>query len=193
MARPISFDPELALEEAIELFWLKGYHNVSVEDIVENTGLNRHSLYVRFGSKLGLLRAALARYNRRANESLEAVCRATQSVRARLIDLLSLREKGNSDPTFRKISERGCFALCIGTELRDSHPEFRTAMDLMGRTIERRILSLIREGQQTGEIRKDCPPEDLANMLVGVFMLPLVYNQEQSHPRDSFVSLLSAG
>jgi TetR/AcrR family transcriptional repressor of nem operon len=180
----------VALEEAIEVFWIKGYHNTSVEDIVETTGLNRHSLYVRFGNKLGLLKASLDRYNQRAAQSVQSICRLSLSVKDRMHRLLNLRERGNDDPTFSKVCERGCFAHCIGAELRESHPEFRNSMDEVGRAVETCILDLMREGQMTGEIRDDCPPEDLASVLVGVFMLPLVFNQE-SQRHAGFVSMLS--
>lgn len=189
MARPISFDPELALEEAIELFWTKGYHNASVEDIVQSTGLNRHSLYVRFGSKLGLLRAALERHNQRCAERLQAICNADQPVKERLRRLLALREPGNADPVFGDVTERGCFQLAIGTELRNTHPEFRAAMDDLGRQVEQHMLILVREGQDNGEIRRDCSAEDLAAVLMGGFMLPLVYNQEQQR-FDGLVSMI---
>ncbi|MFT7464480.1 MAG: TetR/AcrR family transcriptional repressor of nem operon [Pseudohongiellaceae bacterium] len=189
MARPISFDPELALEEAIELFWTKGYHNASVEDIVQATGLNRHSLYVRFGSKLGLLRAALERHNQRGVDRLDAICGADAPVKNRLRQLLALREPSNADPVFGDASDRGCFQLAIGTELRNSHPEFRIAMDEMGRQVEQFMLTLVREGQENGEVRTDCSAEDLAAVLMGGFMLPLVYSQERQR-FDGLVSVL---
>ncbi|HYN64371.1 MAG TPA: helix-turn-helix domain-containing protein, partial [Candidatus Limnocylindrales bacterium] len=68
MARPISYDPDQALDRAMDLFWSRGYREVSVDDLVQSTGLNRHSLYGHYGSKYGLAREALRRY---CDESLQ--------------------------------------------------------------------------------------------------------------------------
>ena len=190
MARPISFDPEVALDEAIELFWTKGYHNASVEDIVQSTGLNRHSLYVRFGSKLGLLRAALERHNERGVTQLTSICNGDEPVKTRLRKLLSLREPSNADPIFGDATRRGCFQFAIGTELRNSHPEFRAAMNEMGQQVEQFMERLVREGQENGEVRTDCSAEDLAAVLIGGFMLPLVYSQKQQR-FDGLVSVIN--
>lgn len=64
MPRPREFDPEQALEDAMHVFWQKGYSATSVEDLVEATGVNRYGLYDVFESKHGLFLAALGHYRR---------------------------------------------------------------------------------------------------------------------------------
>ena len=46
----------LLLQCAKELFYLKGYDAVGVQEIVEKAGLTKPTLYYYFGSKIGLLR-----------------------------------------------------------------------------------------------------------------------------------------
>ena len=65
MARPLSFDPDHALDAAMRLFWQRGYAGASIQDLTEATGLSRSSLYNTWGDKLGLYVAALDRYRRR--------------------------------------------------------------------------------------------------------------------------------
>lgn len=60
--RPLAFDPEVALEAAMNLFWNRGYHDVGLSDLETQTGLNRSSLYNSFGSKDVLFAKALNRY-----------------------------------------------------------------------------------------------------------------------------------
>jgi AcrR family transcriptional regulator len=60
--RPREFDADLALEQAMRLFWLKGYLGTSVSDLTEALGISRASLYAAFGSKDELFLAALGRY-----------------------------------------------------------------------------------------------------------------------------------
>lgn len=74
VVRPIQYNKTEVLERAMQLFWTKGYRAVSVQDIMEATGFNRHSLYAQFGSKDGLYRAILElyteRFEQRANKSI---------------------------------------------------------------------------------------------------------------------------
>ncbi len=63
MPRVKEFDPDQALDRAMELFWRKGYEATSVQDLVEHMGINRFSLYDTFGSKHELFMAALDRYS----------------------------------------------------------------------------------------------------------------------------------
>lgn len=72
MARTREFDPKEALNEAMLVFWRKGYADTSIEDLVSATGVNRYGLYDAFGSKHGLFLAALDHYQRTIVESLFA-------------------------------------------------------------------------------------------------------------------------
>jgi len=62
MGRPKSYDRDQVLENALMLFWRKGFEGAHLQELVEVTGLNRFSLYKEFGSKEGLFDAAMKRY-----------------------------------------------------------------------------------------------------------------------------------
>src|SRR5947199_10530244 len=62
MARPKEFDPETALDKAIELFWRKGYEATSIEDLVASMDINGGSLYETLGDKQKLFLACVDRY-----------------------------------------------------------------------------------------------------------------------------------
>src|ERR1700730_2070011 len=62
MGRPRAFDAEKALDEAMEVFWRHGYDGATIAQLTDAMGINPASLYAAFGSKEGLLKAALARY-----------------------------------------------------------------------------------------------------------------------------------
>lgn len=64
MARPRSFDPEVALDAARDVFWTRGYAGASYDLITEATGLQKPSLYAAFGDKQQLFLAVLDRYHR---------------------------------------------------------------------------------------------------------------------------------
>lgn len=58
MGRPRKFNEREVLAGAITLFGTSGFTAVSVDDVVNQLGLNRSSFYNLFGSKHGLFRAA---------------------------------------------------------------------------------------------------------------------------------------
>ena len=62
MARHKEFDPDVALDRALELFWERGYEATSMADLVDHLGIGRASLYATFGSKHELYLKALDRY-----------------------------------------------------------------------------------------------------------------------------------
>jgi len=51
VARTKEFDPEAALQAALELFWRRGYEATSMSDLVDHLGIGRASLYATFGNK----------------------------------------------------------------------------------------------------------------------------------------------
>lgn len=61
--RPRGFDVDTATAAAMRLLWLKGYEATTMDDLVSATGLSPSSLYAAFGSKAGVMDAALVRYD----------------------------------------------------------------------------------------------------------------------------------
>src|SRR5438093_12545846 len=66
MPRPKSFDEDVVLDQAVELFWERGYDGTSLADLEAHLGLGRQSLYNTFGDKQALFLKALERYRRDA-------------------------------------------------------------------------------------------------------------------------------
>ena len=63
--RPRCFCKEEALDKAMTVFWRKGYEGASISDLTKAMGINPPSLYACFGSKEGLFKAVLERYDQR--------------------------------------------------------------------------------------------------------------------------------
>lgn len=54
MARPLEFNRDAALDQAVRLFWRKGYQAASLTDLSEAMQISRSSFYAAFGDKRGL-------------------------------------------------------------------------------------------------------------------------------------------
>src|ERR1700676_5554651 len=95
VGRPRAFDPEEALDCAMQVFWRKGYLGTSLSDLTDAMGINRPSLYAAFGNKKSLFRKALNRYFKGPSAYLNAALQepTARAVAERLfqsvIDLLS--------------------------------------------------------------------------------------------------------
>ena len=95
IGRPRAFDPEEALEKALQVFWLRGYAGASLSELTAAMGITRPSLYAAFGNKEELFHKALDLYlGGPANGSSEALQEITarsvvEHLLNRLVALLS--------------------------------------------------------------------------------------------------------
>lgn len=93
--RPRAFDIDIALDQALLLFWRKGYLGTSLTDLTEAMGINRPSLYAAFGNKETLFRKALDLYRDRhtafVRDALEepTVRRASERMMQGIVDLVT--------------------------------------------------------------------------------------------------------
>ena len=62
LGRPRAFDPEVALDRAMHVFWDKGYEGASLSYLTRAMRINRPSLYAAFGNKEQLFKKVLDRY-----------------------------------------------------------------------------------------------------------------------------------
>lgn len=76
MGRPREFDADVALDQAMEVFWRHGYEGATIAQLTDAMGINPPSLYACFGNKEGLLKAALDRYTKLRNVWMDEVVAA---------------------------------------------------------------------------------------------------------------------
>lgn len=66
--RPRTFDPDVALRQALDVFWERGYEGTSLSDLAAAMGIRSASIYAYFGSKEDLFRQVMALYGATAGE-----------------------------------------------------------------------------------------------------------------------------
>jgi TetR/AcrR family transcriptional repressor of nem operon len=162
MARTKSFDPDVAVDRAMEVFWSKGYANTTPQNLVDATGLGRGSLYNAFTNKHELFGRALRRYYERETVRLIEVLDGPGSPRERLRAAVTLV----LDATREDTENRGCMATNAATELAGND---ETVRHLVSRSFDRQTAAFrgtIEEGQRAGEIDADLDPGAAANFLL---------------------------
>ncbi len=145
MARPKAFDPDLAVEQAMDVFWCRGYEATSIQDLVEATGVARQSLYGTFGSKDGLYLQALDRYRELEGRRAFACLDGDAPPRERLRTLFERFGFG----TLEDPDNKGCFVLNAALERADDAQTARRVRDGM-RATEAALRDLL--------IEADLPP-----------------------------------
>ena len=106
VGRPRKFDIDKALDAAMGVFWRQGYAGASLPDLTAAMGIGAPSLYAAFGSKAGLFRRVLDRYDdgpaRFMTDALEA-----PTARAVVEQLLRAAAALQTDPRY----PRGCLMV----------------------------------------------------------------------------------
>lgn len=108
--RPRQFTQGAALQNAMELFWCKGFEATSLDDLLMAMGLSKSSFYACFGSKQALYNEAIRAY---AESQFDYLCGLAQSatdpmsaVQA-ILDAVAVTDGGSE----------GCFIVNTVTEL----------------------------------------------------------------------------
>lgn len=107
--RPREYDARAVLDAALALFWERGFEATSVDALTAAMGLSKSSFYSAFGSKQGVLLAALQCYSDEAHECWAALAEpgGAQAASA-LVNALSRPECGPRGCLFANmLSERG--------------------------------------------------------------------------------------
>lgn len=86
--RPRTFDPDIALRQALDLFWERGYEGTSLNDLAEAMGIASASIYACFGSKPELFRKVMALYGRTSGEPPRRALREQPTARAAIHAML---------------------------------------------------------------------------------------------------------
>ena len=162
MARPRTFDPELAMQEAMEAFWERGYNATSVSDLLTEMKLNRGSLYGTFGDKKQLFLAALERYAAQGFDALQEILDQPGSAKANLREWV----RTVSQTCIGEAGKRGCLVAKAAMELAPFDEEIAQWVRKLHLRHERAVAEVIRRGQKSGEINRDLAPTAAARFLL---------------------------
>ena len=152
------FDPEAALQKAMEVFWAKGYTATSIQDLVEATGLQRGSLYGAFGDKHGLYLAALDAYLAGGTANFESMLDGG----ADPLDAVRNMVRTVADQATGPRAALGCMVANTCSELAPHDEVARDRVQAFAESVRSRFARALRAAQEHGSFSRDRDAEAVA-------------------------------
>lgn len=105
--RPRTFEPDVALRQALDLFWERGYEGTSISDLADAMGIASASIYAAFGSKEDLFRRVMALYATTSGEPPRRALREQPTARGAIHGML----RATADEITRPDAPPGCMLI----------------------------------------------------------------------------------
>ncbi len=161
MARNQSFDRDVVIAKAREVFWKKGYESTSMQDLVDAMGINRSSIYNSFGDKLALYRESLRSYQRDTNAYMREALLDGDPMEA----LEELFEQAVIDIAKDK-DNKGCFNMNCRIEMAERDRDLKTWLHGTEEHNLDLFTGIIRLGQEKGSINRDRSAQEYARYVL---------------------------
>jgi TetR/AcrR family transcriptional repressor of nem operon len=160
--RPREFDVDRALDRAIALFSVHGYHGTAISDLTTAMELTAGSIYKAFNDKRGILLAAFDRYrvvrSAKLTAAIDPHVLGRDKVRAalRLYAEAALGESGQA----------GCLVITTATELAASDPIVAARVEKAHATNEAVVKECVLLGQADGSISVGIDADNTARAML---------------------------
>ena len=159
MSNTLHFDLDTALNQFLEIFWVKGYKATTTKELAASAGISESSLFNCFRSKREIYIRSLARYHE-LTKSRRKLMEDEESA------LLGIRKYWESiaklaaDPT----RTRGCMVTNATIEL-NSDPEIAKYVKSIHRDYDRTFKKSLDRAVRQGELKSDTDTKALAQYL----------------------------
>lgn len=161
--RPLSFDRDAALEQAMLLFWRHGYEATSLADLTSAMGVTPPSVYAAFGDKKQLFLEAVRRYLSGPVTAQDMIDNAATARDAawNLLEGSAIAFTGTKTPP-------GCLlatgAISCSAAAQDVQSELTRMRGAIGDRLREKIVRAV----DTGEMPGETDPEALAGLFMAV-------------------------
>jgi AcrR family transcriptional regulator len=165
LGRPREYDTEKALDEAMEVFWRHGYEGATIAELTAAMGINPPSLYSAFGSKEGLLKAALDRYSQKRDEAMREVLSAPtahEAVKRLLLRLADMQTDSKNPP--------GCLLVAGGLACGAGAENVPFELAARRAQTEEQLRDRFVRAKQDGDLPAGTDPAALARYLSAVIV-----------------------
>ena len=156
--RPKTFDRAVALQQAMKLFWERGYEGASFDDLTAAMGISASSFYNSFGNKERLYQEATEAYMTAAGKWFVSELNAATDTKTAFHRLLTAaaREFTRTD------LPAGCMISLACTQVPPALTCLRDTMAGHRRAAQSAMAARIARGIAEGDVPKDTDVEALA-------------------------------
>lgn len=144
--RPLSFDREVALRQAMLVFWRHGYEATSIGDLTTAMGVTPPSVYAAFGNKKALFLEAVRLYvgePAAAERIIDEASTARDAVRG-LLEASAIGFTGTDTPP-------GCLLASAAISCSAAAADVQDELAAIRRSIEARLRERLAAGVSEGE------------------------------------------
>lgn len=163
IGRPLSFDREAALEQAMLMFWRHGYETTSISDLTEAMGITAPSLYTAFGDKRRLFLETTQRYAGDADardEAIDAAATAFDAARAMLTSA-AIAYTGEKTP-------QGCLLASATASGSAASSDVQAAVGAIRRSVSARLQERIERDIDDGVLPMHVDAAALAGLVMTI-------------------------
>jgi TetR/AcrR family transcriptional repressor of nem operon len=148
MPRKKDFDEDELLEKAVNLFWKKGYHATSAQDLVDGLGINRSSLYNTYTDKRTLFTKSLKMYQQQRTGLMLNTLQQSHDIGETIKQIFN----NIIDEDMADTMQKGCFMVNTAVELSDQDQEINNIVSANNQSVEDALVAAIEKGRQNGQV-----------------------------------------
>ena len=163
--RPLSFNRAQALEQAMHVFWQRGYEAASISELTAAMGITAPSLYTAFGDKESLFLEAIERY---ATGPGGGYPRALEQEPTAYLAIKRCLEEAAEELT-RPCHPRGCMVTMAATNCSVASAHIQAALAKRRAASDNGTRCRIEHGIRDGELPANTDAAALANFYATVF------------------------
>ncbi|MFC4257492.1 TetR/AcrR family transcriptional regulator [Marinobacter lacisalsi] len=167
MPRIAKFDRDKALEDAVRLFWERGYSGTSMKHIEKALDMRPGSLYATFGSKDGLFREALDLYAGRMSGAMAEALDNAPTIMDGIFDYLRALTAEITSPDS---PARACLVVKTLLEVTEEQEELRTLVNQRLQAVEDFLAKLFEKARSRGELKDGVDSRRLARLVQAQIM-----------------------
>ena len=155
------FDPDEALQKAMELFWAKGYAGTGMAELVRCMGIGKRSLYDTFGNKRELFRKAIEHYSMTVVRDLHRELKAEGSPLENVRQVLRWLERINATP-----GSLGCLLGVSMAQFRTDDAEIAEILRTHMLRVENAYYKAFAKAQADGDLKPATNVRNLARLFM---------------------------
>ncbi len=168
MARTTEFEPNVALERAVDVFWDKGYFDTSMDDLIKSMGVARYGVYNTWGNKRELFLAALKKYIDQRIGLMKGVLRKSDASIPEIKGFFKMLLKQPMD------KHSGCFACNAAIELAPHDQDVADLIRDMFAQLAGEFRTALGNAVDKGELKTEFKLDDLADYLANIIRSTMV-------------------